>query len=47
MYVSAERLILSGAGNKSRMVKEFPDSCVTFNNGFLVDNSYPLYVQIN
>lgn len=40
MYVPAERLILSVAENKSRLIKELPDSCATFNEEFLEAKQY-------
>ena len=35
MYIPAERLILSVAENKSKLIKELPNSCATFNDEFL------------
>lgn len=40
MYVPAERLILSVAENMSKLLKELPESCVTFNEEFLEAKKY-------
>lgn len=40
MYVPAERMILSVAENKSKLLKELPESCATFNEEFLEAKQY-------